>query len=443
MNRITSLLALGFFSLGLATSASAQTKVTQLVIQNATGTTKLSQTSGGLDVDNKIVIHNPSVLTNTVTLLVPSDAGMGNANFTFPTSGGTLLTNATNTFTNTQTFPTDGPQGNALIASINAGTTTINAARLNLSSLNLGGVTSVAAGNTTLDISTNNLTNAVTASLNLANANTWTAVQTFPSANDATGIAQGNALINSINRGTTALTGYATTNFLTSNYTNTADMTTLINNTVNNPANLPSTVLLESEVVGTAGQINHNVAGGTVTLSLPSVAANTGTFTNATVTIDAQGRVIAASNGTGNAIEDAVVLANDFNSSNASLADVTGMSFAVSANSVYMVEMTLRIGNSSADGTKLGITGPSASTLTAEVIGTTTSTGTLTERLTSLGTETSYFNTVADQNGLVKIWGFMKTGATAGNLQLQSRAKTGAVTASVLGGSIIKYRKVK
>jgi hypothetical protein len=207
MNRFT-LLALGFLSLGIASSASAQTKVTQLVIQNTTGTTKLSQTSSGLDVDNKVILHNPNVITNTVTLMVPGDAGMGNANFTFPTTGGTLLTSTPNTV-----------NGSAIINAIHATNLKINATNLDLTGITAG-VSSVAAMTNALTVSPN--VGDVSVDLNLGNANTWTATQTFP-----TTINQGNALINSINSGNIALTGYATTATL-ANYATLNDLTTVI-----------------------------------------------------------------------------------------------------------------------------------------------------------------------------------------------------------------------
>ncbi len=212
MNRISSLLALGLLSLGLATSASAQTKVTKLIIQNTTGSTSLSQTSNGLWINNQVVLQNPSVTGNTVTLLVPSTSGMGNEDFTFPTSGGTLLTTTANDV-----------NGDAIVAAINAASSTsiINASHLDLSGVLGGGVQTVAPLNTTLNVG--GTATDIDISLNLNNANTWLQTQTFP-----TTINQGNALINSINAGNIALNGYVTNSYLTSNYTTTTNMNAAI-----------------------------------------------------------------------------------------------------------------------------------------------------------------------------------------------------------------------
>jgi hypothetical protein len=226
MNRIT-LLALGFLSLGIATSASAQTKVTQLIVQNAAGTTKLSQiTSTGvggsaLHVDNNLILQRPGT-TSTVTLSVPS-IGAANINFDFPSTGGTLLTSAANS-----------TNGSAIIGAINQSNLKINAANLDLTGFS-SGVQTVAAGDLSLNISG---TSNVTATLNTANANTWTATQTFP-----TTLAQGNALIAAINAGTAgSLTGYVTNTSLTStlaNYATTSAMNTAISNAVSGSSSTP------------------------------------------------------------------------------------------------------------------------------------------------------------------------------------------------------------
>jgi hypothetical protein len=239
MKRISSLLALGFLSLGLATSATAQTKVTQLVIQNTTGTTKLSQTSSGLDITNKLIIHCPAVPANSVTLQVPYSASALNTVLTFPATGGTLLTTEPNEI-----------NGDAMIAAINEGTGVIEAARLDLSGLGVGGVQTVAAPALNNTLTFGGTLTDIDISLNLGNANTWTATQTFPVT-----LNQGNALINSINAGNIALTGYVTSSslsttlngyvtnsYLTSNYTTTLDMHTAITNAINTATGGTTTV---------------------------------------------------------------------------------------------------------------------------------------------------------------------------------------------------------
>lgn len=178
MKRISSLLALGFFTLGLATAASAQTKTTQLIIQNATGTTKLSQTGAGMTVDNFLLLQLPGNTGGTVKLIAPATAG--SRDFTFPDESGTLLTSSATSV-----------NANAIIAAINAGSATIDADNLNL--------------------------------------------------------------------GTSGI----------------------------------------QSITGTPGHITATTLLGATTLSLPSVGTNVGTFTNATVTVDAQGRVTAASTGSG------------------------------------------------------------------------------------------------------------------------------------------------
>ncbi|MDB5032978.1 MAG: hypothetical protein JWQ98_219, partial [Chlorobi bacterium] len=184
---------------------------------------------------------------------------------------GLNLANA-NTFTATQTLPTTAAQGDALIASTNSGTTTVNAVRIgngltdtqvndnltiaggtvnntpigattpstgafttvNGTSLALTakgtsastvvadpGTTLVtkdfvtAAGNVAVSTNASLVGNGTTATplgLNLANANTFTATQTLP-----TTAAQGDALIASTNSGTTTITDARVADNLTVN----------------------------------------------------------------------------------------------------------------------------------------------------------------------------------------------------------------------------------
>jgi hypothetical protein len=136
MKRFISVLAVALGVVGFSANAYSQTRTSQLVITNSTGTTKFSQTGDGLVIDNTVVLQRPGNTGSTITLTVPATAG--NRNFSFPESGGTLLTSATNTFTGVQTFVVDEAQGNSIIAAINAGNTTIDAARLDLTGVSGG-----------------------------------------------------------------------------------------------------------------------------------------------------------------------------------------------------------------------------------------------------------------------------------------------------------------
>jgi hypothetical protein len=131
MKRLTSLFLGGILAMGIATSATAQTKVSSLLITNANGQVTLNTNSSGLLVNKNITLTSST--GKTLLLEVPELSA--NQTFTFPTTGGTLLTNASggNVYNGTQTFPTTQDQGNALINSINAGSLQINTARLNLS----------------------------------------------------------------------------------------------------------------------------------------------------------------------------------------------------------------------------------------------------------------------------------------------------------------------
>ncbi|MBK8909762.1 MAG: hypothetical protein IPM61_00375 [Chlorobi bacterium] len=233
------------------------------------------------------------------------------------TSGSPLglnLANA-NTWTATQTFPTTAAQGDALIASTNSGSTTVNAVRIGNGLTNTqvnddltisGGTvdnspvgattastgrfttitgTTLPSGSTSTNIITSNggaLETRTAASLagligvstdatltgdgtsgsplgiNLANANTWTATQTFP-----TTAAQGNALIASTNSGSSTVNAVRIGNGLTNTQVN--DDLTISGGTVDNSpvgATTPSTgafTTLDANGAVTLGNGNDNI----------------------------------------------------------------------------------------------------------------------------------------------------------------------------------------
>jgi nitrogen fixation protein FixH len=233
-----------------ATTASTGrfTTIEGTTLPSASASTNIVTSNGGALETRTIASLNGSVAVSTNASLV-GDGTTGNPL-------GLNLANA-NTWTATQTLPATAAQGDALIASVNAGTTTINAARIGAGLTNAQvndnltisggtvdnspvGATTASTGRfttiegTTLpsasastDLVTSNAgvletrtfaslagsigvsTNASLVGdgttgdplgLNLANANTWTATQTLPAT-----AAQGDALIASVNAGTTTI----------------------------------------------------------------------------------------------------------------------------------------------------------------------------------------------------------------------------------------------
>lgn len=254
MKRISSLFACGLIALGFATSANAQLRSSALILTNSTGTVKMTMTdptSTGVCFDQYLTLCRPGNALSTITLMPPSTNG--NRTFTFPETSGEILTNNSD----------------------------IDASQItNLSSVINTLVGGVAAANTTIIVAPNLLTGGDDISLNLDNPNIWTATQTFPTTQ-----IQGNALINSINAGTLTLNGYVTT----------SDFNTAITNINNASANF-----LEAGDLAATSPIA--LVGTTFSLETSGVIA--GTYANATVTVDAYGRVTGASAGSGSSIVD-------------------------------------------------------------------------------------------------------------------------------------------
>ncbi|MBS1914334.1 MAG: hypothetical protein JST22_20255, partial [Bacteroidetes bacterium] len=279
-------------------------------------------------------------VTNPGNVAVSTNATI-TGNGTTATPLGVNLANP-NTWTGTQTLPVTGVQGDALIASTNAGTTTINAPRIgngltdaqvndNLT-INGGTVNNTPIGATTpstgafttingtslaltakgtsastvaadpgntlvtkdfvttpgnVSVSTNvtmtgNGTTGSPLGVNLANANTWTGTQTLP-----TTAAQGDALIASTNNGTTTIVDARV-----------ADNLTINGGTVNNTpigATTPSTgafttingTSLALTAKGTSASTLPADPGNTlVTKDFVTAPGNVAVSTNATITGD-------------------------------------------------------------------------------------------------------------------------------------------------------------
>jgi transcriptional regulator with XRE-family HTH domain len=304
----------------LALTAKATSASTAVGDGGTTLVTKDYLASGNL------AVTTDATLTGNGTTLTPLGINTANAN----------------TYTATQTFPTSNAQGDALIASTNSGTTTINASRIGtgltdaqvnnnltiaagtINSTPIGATTPSTGAFTTINGTSLTLTAKATSAattagdgattlvtkgyvetagnvavmtdatmsgdgtsalplgINVANANSWSATQTFPTSN-----AQGDALIASTNSGTTSILATRIGNGLTD--AQVLNNLTISGGTVNNSpigATTPSTGVFEyastadenAAVRGTATQATTNQSIGVWGDASSAGATNTGTI---------------------------------------------------------------------------------------------------------------------------------------------------------------------
>jgi len=138
------------------------------------------------------------------------------------------------------------------------------------------------------------------------------------------------------------------------------------------------------------------------------------------------------------------VSGSDATTTGQSLVDITGLSFAAAANSVYEIEAVLRVTTSAVTtGCKYGVqfsaAGAAAQVTYAGSVTSTTGAITSTNALNSA--DATAFLTTSGMAGTITIKGFVTTGANAGNITIQ-HLKVTSGTSTVRIGSCLKVRKV-
>ena len=128
-------------------------------------------------------------------------------------------------------------------------------------------------------------------------------------------------------------------------------------------------------------------------------------------------------------------------------ASVTGLSFAIAANEVWVCRVHMKVGSSSATGLQVAVSFPAAATVTADWLGNTlTNPAMAWEQTTASGTlTTTSFDTLAATtagigafvNGEITV----ANGANAGTVQIQF-AKTTSGTATVYIGSFLTAHRI-
>jgi hypothetical protein len=137
---------------------------------------------------------------------------------------------------------------------------------------------------------------------------------------------------------------------------------------------------------------------------------------------------------------------SDVTNNTTSLADVTGLSFAIGASEVWAFEVNCRIGSSSAPGAAYGFTVPTGATIEAICFGTAgTATAFLTDRISAGATAGATFNTAgittAAACAILRITGVVANGVNAGTVQFQQKKVTSG-TATVYANSTLTAWRV-
>lgn len=134
------------------------------------------------------------------------------------------------------------------------------------------------------------------------------------------------------------------------------------------------------------------------------------------------------------------VSGSDFSTSSTTLTNITGLSFACNANTLYEFEAHLFLNSSSTAGLRVGVQYSAAgAAVKAWVTGSTSATAAAVNALTALNTSTSTAYVAVAADGCITIRGFFKTGANAGNMTIQLLKVTSG-TAKAYIGSMLKVR---
>jgi len=128
------------------------------------------------------------------------------------------------------------------------------------------------------------------------------------------------------------------------------------------------------------------------------------------------------------------VTGSDFTTTSTSLVNITGLTFAASANALYEVDALLRIQNSGTNAIQFAIAYSAAgATGTFFFAGNQTAT-TSVSQMSALGVANgSFYATVATTNFVALIHGIVVTGANAGNITAQTIHATSGTTTVYIG----------
>ena len=137
-----------------------------------------------------------------------------------------------------------------------------------------------------------------------------------------------------------------------------------------------------------------------------------------------------------------LVTNSNVTSTTQTLTDITGLTFAAAASSIYDFEAVLSVQSSSAAGNSYAVNYSAAgATVEAQITGTLTGTSQKVLRMSALNTAATPFVTVASTGGVI-IKGIFTTGLNAGNFTIK-HAKVTSGTSTVFINSFLKVTRIK
>lgn len=180
-------------------------------------------------------------------------------------------------------------------------------------------------------------------------------------------------------------------------------------------------------------------------VSQADAEAGTGTVVRSWTPQRVAQAIAALAPGGGGELENIVRLGSDVSNSTTTLADITGLAFAMEADKDYLVEAFLfQSAAATTTGIRQALNGPASPT---RVAGEWTGWGANANAPLTRGFNAyEQANTAATDTpstiGAVKLMAIVRNGANAGNLQLRFASEVGGSAVTILTGSLLRWRKL-